>query len=172
MAPPIEFSIGARPSSVNTLLLAPAPSGFRLSGAPRLRLGIEPLLGTGEARGGREVLEYSTGDRKELSVPCLRNFAYFDYRGTFPPTIYSAVREPYHYVAEVSRTESDGHERSLDELLRAARILISNHLGPSAAEELTGRAPTEITQEDFDRMRTRPVRGSVMPGGVYRVRDC
>jgi aryl-alcohol dehydrogenase-like predicted oxidoreductase len=91
----------------------------------------------------------------------LRNFAYFDYRGTFPPTIYSAAREPYHYVVEVSRTESDGHERSLDELLKAARILISNHLGPSTAEELTGRAPTEITQEDFDRMRTRPVRGSV-----------
>jgi hypothetical protein len=77
----------------------------------------------------------------ELSVPWVRNFAYFDYRGTFPPTIYSAVREPYRYVVEVRTTESDGHERSLDELLRAARILISNHLGPSAAEEFTGRAP-------------------------------
>ena len=101
----------------------------------------------------------------------MRNFVYFDYRGTFPLTIYSATREPYHYVVEVSRTESDGDERSLDELLKAARILISNRLGPPIAEELTGRAPTEITQEDFDRMRTRPVRGSVMPDGVYRVRD-
>jgi hypothetical protein len=116
-------------------------------------------------------LEYSTGDRNELSVHCCVILPTLITVGHSHQPSTPLLGNPINYVVEVSRTQSDGHQRSLDELLRAARILISNHLGPSAAEELTGRAPTEITQQDFDRMRTRPVRGSVMPGGVYRVRD-
>jgi hypothetical protein len=57
-------------------------------------------------------------------------FIYFDYSGKLPPTIYSAIREPYRYIVEVAKRDSDGHERRDAELRKAAEILIRNALGP------------------------------------------
>jgi hypothetical protein len=38
-------------------------------------------------------------------------FLYFDYHGTLPPTVYSAIQEPYRYIVEVAKSDSDGHEK-------------------------------------------------------------
>jgi len=101
----------------------------------------------------------------------MSRFAYFDYSGKLPPTIYSAYREPYHYVVGISKKESDGHDRTPDELQKAAAILIRNTLGPTDAETLIATpGQTEITREELELMRTRRVNlSSIMPGGVYEV---
>jgi hypothetical protein len=73
-------------------------------------------------------------------------FLYFDYHGTFPPTVYSAIQEPYRYIVEVAKSDSDGHERRDAELRKAAEILIRNALDESTAKALlTGSQPREIT---------------------------
>ena len=95
---------------------------------------------------------------------------YFDYRGTLPPTVYSTIREPYRYIVEVAKRDSDGHERRDTELRKAAEILIRNALGDSTAEALlTGSPPREITQERFDRMTKVRRSSRSIPGGVYKV---
>ena len=38
-------------------------------------------------------------------------FIYFNYRGKLPPAVYSASREPYRYIVEVAKSDSDGHEK-------------------------------------------------------------
>jgi hypothetical protein len=87
-------------------------------------------------------------------------FAYFEYRGTCPPTIASSYREPYHFVVKVERDEADKHERTAEELKRAADILVLNKLGSRTAEVLReGPPPKEITRQQFERM----------PGDVFRV---
>ena len=100
----------------------------------------------------------------------MSRFAYFEYRGTFPPYA-PGFGQPYHYVVKVTKFGSDGREGSSDELLRGARILISNKLAPETAEVLAGTPPTEISPEQFDRMTKEEIRHSTMPGDVYRVRD-
>jgi hypothetical protein len=73
-------------------------------------------------------------------------FLYFDYHGTLPPTVYSAIQEPYRYIVEVAKSDSDGHERRDAELRKAAEILIRNALDESTAKALlTGSQPREIT---------------------------
>ena len=97
-------------------------------------------------------------------------FTYFDYSGKLPPTIYSAIREPYRYTVKVAKTDPDGHERRDAELRKAAEILICNALGESTAEALlTGSAPTEITQERFDQMTKVRRSSRSIAGGVYKV---
>jgi hypothetical protein len=97
-------------------------------------------------------------------------FIYFDYRGKLPPAVYSAIREPYRYIVEVAKRDSDGHERRDTELRKAAEILIRNALGESTAEALlTGSPPREITQERFDQMTKVRRSSRSIPGGVYKV---
>jgi hypothetical protein len=73
-------------------------------------------------------------------------FLYFDYHGTLPPTVYSAIQEPYRYIVEVAKSDSDGHERRDAQLRKAAEILIRNALDESTAKALlTGSQPREIT---------------------------
>jgi hypothetical protein len=92
------------------------------------------------------------------------------YRGTLPPTVYSAIREPYRYIVEVAKSDSDGHERRDAELRKAAEILIREALGESTTEALlTGSPPREITQERFDQMTKGRRSSRSMPGGVYKV---
>jgi hypothetical protein len=84
----------------------------------------------------------------------MSRFAYLEYQGTFPPTIYSSYREPYHFVVKVERDEADKHERTAEELKRVAGILILNKLGPRTAEVLReGAPPQEIARDEFERMR-------------------
>jgi len=97
-------------------------------------------------------------------------FIYFDYCGTLPPTVYSAMRQPYRYIVEVARSDSDGHERRDAELRKAAEILIRNALGESTAEALlTGSPPREIAEERFDQMTKVRRSSRSIPGGVYKV---
>jgi hypothetical protein len=99
-------------------------------------------------------------------------FAYFEYEGTFPPTIYSSYRKPYHFVVKVERDEADKHERAAEELQRAAGILVLNKLGSRTAEVVReGSPPTEITRSEFEAMRVvRVDRCAAMPGDVFRVK--
>jgi hypothetical protein len=61
-------------------------------------------------------------------------FVYFDYRGMRLPTIHSSFREPYHFVVEVSETESGRQYRSLAEVQKTAAILIRDAFDESFAE--------------------------------------
>jgi hypothetical protein len=101
----------------------------------------------------------------------VNRFLYFDYRGTRPPTIRSSYREPYHFVVQVSETESDGKYRSSSELQKAAAILIRNAFDERFAEiVISAPEKAEITREEFSRMRTIRINlSSLMPGGVYGV---
>ncbi|MBV8967851.1 MAG: hypothetical protein JO331_02180 [Verrucomicrobia bacterium] len=101
----------------------------------------------------------------------MSKFVYFEYRGTRAPTIQSSYREPYHYVVEVSKKESDGHDRSPDELKNAAAIVIRSSLVGSIAEILIATPHRkEITRREFDAMETENLNPtSSMPGGVYEV---
>lgn len=101
----------------------------------------------------------------------MSKFVYFDYRGTRLPTIHSSFREPYHFVVEVSETESGGQYRSLAELQKTAAILIRDAFDESFAEiVISAPEREEITPEEFKRMRTHRVNlSSIMPGGVYEV---
>ena len=100
----------------------------------------------------------------------MSGFIYFDYCGKLPPTVYSAIREPYRYIVKVAKRDSDGHERSGAELRKAAEILIRNALGESTAESLLpGSTPREITQERFDQMTKVRRSSRSIPGGVYKV---
>jgi hypothetical protein len=97
-------------------------------------------------------------------------FIYFDNRGKLPPTIYSAMREPYRYIVEVAKRDSDGHERTDAELRKAAEILIRNALGESIAEALlTCSPPREIMQERFDQMTKVRRSSRSIAGAVYKV---
>ena len=94
----------------------------------------------------------------------------FDYRGKLPPTVYSAIRQPYRYIVEVAKRDFDGRERRDAELRKAAEILIRDALGESTAEALlTGFPPREITQERFDQMTKVRRYSSSITGGVYKV---
>ena len=101
----------------------------------------------------------------------MSRLVYFDYRGTRPPTIQSSYREPYHYVVEVSKIESDGRERTRVELQKAASILIRDAFEEGFAETvISAPQKAEITREEFNRMETEKInRNILMPGGVYSV---
>jgi hypothetical protein len=78
-------------------------------------------------------------------------FVYFDYRGTRLPTIHSSFREPYHFVVEVSETESGGQYRRLAELQKTAAILIRDAFDESFAEiVISAPERAEITPEDLN----------------------
>ena len=100
-------------------------------------------------------------------------FAYFEYRGTLPPTIYSSYREHYLYVAKVERDEADKHERTAEELVKAADILILNKIGPHILEAVRdGSPPREISRREFETLRAARIdRCTTMPGDVFKVLD-
>ena len=105
-----------------------------------------------------------------VTPPEVSTFAYFEYRRTLPPSIYSAVGVPYRDAVQVAKRDSNGHERSDPELRKSAEILILNAWGESAAEIiLAGPRPTEITQDCFDQMTKVRRSSRSMPGGVYKV---
>ena len=106
----------------------------------------------------------------------MARFAYFVYRGTFPPSIYSSEPKLYRYIVEVSKKESDGSDRSVSALQRSVRILLRNSVktddayGQDLVDVIMASPPQEITQEEFKSMETRPLNPtSTMPGDVYRV---
>lgn len=98
-------------------------------------------------------------------------FAYFEYEGTLRPTIYSSYRKPFHYLVKVERDEADKHERTAEELKRAAGILILNKVGADIAEAIReGSPPKEVSRKRFEAMRLARVnRCTTMPGDVYEV---
>jgi hypothetical protein len=79
-------------------------------------------------------------------------------------------QEDFHYIVEVSKRDSDGHLRTREELLRAAKLLIHISVDEPTAEGFISAAPPEeISQQSFDGMTTALVRPVSAPGGVYTV---